>query len=155
VFSLAKVTLSWALISVLAWGLFSFGVFGIGPVLGVYGAILLVFGIALALLVLGLVFLLGREADELAWATAAVILPFSAVFYPVASLPGWARGVAEWVPAAHVFESLRVNLAGGMSTWGGLGTAALLDLGYLVVGFAFARAMLVRFRRRGYVTRYM
>jgi ABC-2 type transport system permease protein len=152
---LAKVALTWTVMAMLAWALFHFGVLTIGPQIAAYAAVLIVYGISLALVVIGCVLRFGYAADELTWALAGLVVPFSAVFYPVAALPGWARAVAAAVPPAHVFESLRASLAGRTSAWGSVPFAAVLAVTYLGVGFAFARAMFRDLLRRGSITRYM
>jgi ABC-2 type transport system permease protein len=141
--------------AVLAFALFRFGIFEIGPILAVYAAILIVYGISLALIVIGCVLRLGYAADELTWALAGLVVPFAAVFYPVTSLPGWAQAISTFVPAAHVFESLRATIAGEPAAWGSLPLAAALAVTYLGIAFLFARAMFVGLLRRGSVTRYM
>ena len=152
---LTKVAWTWTVMALLAFGLFHFGVFQVGPILAVYAAILIVYGISLALVVIGCVLRLGYAADELTWALAGLVVPFSAVFYPVTSLPGWAQAIATIVPPAHVFESLRATIAGEPAAWGSLPAAAGLAVLYLGLGFAFARAMFMDLLRRGSITRYM
>lgn len=155
VFGLAKAVVTFVVMSVLAWVLFAFGVLKLGPMLAVYASILIVFGIALALVVIGCVLRVGYAADELTWVLAAVLMPFAAVFYPVAALPSWAQTVAAIVPPAHVFELMRAELAGTTAEWGSLWAAILLDIAYLAAAFAFARSMFTAFLRRGLITRYM
>jgi ABC-2 type transport system permease protein len=152
---LTKVAWTWSVMALLAWGLFRFGVLRIGPEIAVFAAILIVFGIGLALIVIGCVLRFGYAADELTWALAGVVVPFSAVFYPVAALPGWARAIAWALPPAHVFEALRASLAGRPAAWGSVPFAAVLSLVYVGAGFAFARAMFRDLLRRGSITRYM
>jgi ABC-2 type transport system permease protein len=152
---LTKVAWTWTVMALLAWGLFHFGVIRVGAELAVYAAILIVFGFALAMVVIGCVLRFGYAADELTWALAGLVVPFAAVFYPVAALPGWARGVAIVLPPAHVFEALRASLSGVPATWGSVPAAAALSVAYLVAGFAFARAMFRGLLRRGSITRYM
>ena len=154
-FGLGKVVVTWTVMSALAWALFAFGVLDLGPVLAIYAAILILFGIALALVVIGCFLRLGYAVHEMAWVLAAIVVPFAAVFYPVAALPGWAQAVAGFVPPAHVFESMRAALAGQEATWGSLWAAVLLDLVYLGAAFAFARSMFAAFLHRGLVTRHM
>ena len=154
-FAMGKLAVTWTAMIAIAWALFSFGILGFGPIVAVYAVLLILFGIALALVVMGVVLRFGYAADELAWAAAAVVVPFAAVFYPVASLPGWAQAVAAVTPPAHVFESMRAVVAGADPAWGGLWTAAVLDGVYLAVAFVFARSMFAVLRRRGFVTRYM
>jgi ABC-2 type transport system permease protein len=154
-FGLGKALATFAATALLAWALFAFGVLDIGPMLAVYAAVLVVFGVALALVVMGCVLRLGFAADELTWVLAALLMPFAAVFYPVASLPGWAQAIATFVPPAHVFELMRAALADQNPAWGSLWAAIALDAVYLAAGFAFVRSMFVAFLRRGLVTRYM
>lgn len=155
VFGIGKLAVTWTVMSVLAWVLFAFGVLSLGPILGLYAVILILFGVALALVVIGCVLRLGYAADELTWALAAIVVPFSAVFYPVTALPGWAQAVATAIPPAHVFELMRATLADRAPTWGSLGQAFALDVVYLTAAFAFARAMFASLLRRGLVSRYM
>jgi ABC-2 type transport system permease protein len=152
---LSKVAWTWTVMTVLAWALFHFGVLQMGPELAIFAAVLIVYGISLALVVIGCVLRFGYAADELTWALAGLVVPFSAVFYPVSALPEWARAVAMLVPPAHVFEAMRASLAGSSSAWGSVAFAAALDVVYLGVGFAFARAMFRQLLRRGSITRYM
>ena len=154
-FGLVKTFVTFAVMSVLAWALFAFGVLQVGAMLAIYAAILVVFGIALSLVVIACVLRLGFAADELTWVLAAVLMPFAAVFYPVAALPGWAQTVAWLMPPAHVFELMRADLAGVPAEWGSLWTAIALDAAYLAAAFALARAMFTSFLRRGLITRYM
>ena len=154
-FGLAKALITFVIMAVLAWVLFAFGVLQVGPMLAVYALVLIVFGIALSLVVIGLVLRVGYAADELTWVLAAVLMPFAAVFYPIAALPGWAQSIAAFMPPAHVFELMRADLAGQAPAWGSLWVAVLLDLAYLAAAFAFARSMFGAFQRRGLITRYM
>jgi ABC-2 type transport system permease protein len=151
----ARVALGWTLIATLSWLAFSFapGTYGVAVV--PFAGALLLFGVTLSVVVLGLVLRFGNGASILAWAVTAVIMPFSAVFYPLSVLPGWAQAVAGFLPSAQVFESMRTVLAGGAIPWGRLSIAFALDGLYMAAAFWFARAMFATLRRRGYVTRFM
>jgi ABC-2 type transport system permease protein len=152
---LTAVAVGWSLIAFLAWTLFHFGVATIGVSLVGYGFALIVFGIGLALVVVGMLLRFGFDADIMAWALGFLVLPFSAVYYPLASLPRWAQTVATALPTSHVFEAMRTILAGGSAPLGQLWIALSLDVVWLAVGFGFARWMFATLRRRGYVTRYV
>jgi ABC-2 type transport system permease protein len=142
-------------VAILAWILFQFGVATIGLSLAPYGAVLVVFGVALALVVVGMLLRFGFGAEIMAWALGFIVLPFSAVYYPVTALPGWARGIAAVLPTSHVFEGMRAILAGRPAPWDELFIAICLDALFLAGAFAFARWMFATLRRRGYVTRYV
>ena len=95
---LTTVGLGWILMVVSAWALFSFGVTALGLPLVAFLLALVVFGLALALFVVGLLLRFGEEAEIMAWALAFIVLPFSAVYYPLTVLPGWARTIAGGLP---------------------------------------------------------
>lgn len=113
---------------VLAFFLYGFGVWTLGPVLVAYVFALMAMGWAVALAVTALILRHGAGAEALAWGVMFGIAPFAAVFYPVAILPGWLQPVALAIPAAHVFEGMRAALTNGAMEWGHLGWALALDV---------------------------
>lgn len=153
--ALFKIAIGWTLMVALAWALFSFSILSVGVALAVFGLALMLFGLVLALLVLGLLLRFGHGADILAWGIAMGISPLCAVYYPLEVLPGWARAVSMALPPSHVFEGMRTILAGGAAPWESVTLALGLDVLYLGLAVAFARAMYASLRRRGLVTRYM
>jgi ABC-2 type transport system permease protein len=153
--SLTKVLIGWSLMMTFAWAVFDFGVLQIGPSLGLFMLALMIFGVAVGMVVVGIILRWGPGADVLAWGLAVLLMPISAVFYPVSALPGWAQAIAQFLPTARAFEGMRTVLAGGSPPWGSLAIAFALDAVYLVAGMAFARSMFGLLRRRGWVTRYM
>jgi len=152
---LTTVTIGWVLMAITAWAMFAFGVAALGPTLVVFMLALMVFGVSLALLVVGLLLRFGDEAEIMAWALAFVVLPFSAVYYPLDVLPAWAQAIAAALPTSHVFESMRAVLAGSPPPWEQLAIALALDALWLAAGFGFARRMMTTLKRRGYVTRWV
>jgi ABC-2 type transport system permease protein len=150
-----KIVAGVSIMAVLSWLLFKFALIGVGPVLVLFVFALMLFGLAMSLLVIGIVLRFGHGADILAWGLAGVFTPLSAVWYPVEVMPEVAQKIALSLPPAHVFESMRVVLAGGAVPWGSLGVALVLDVFYLGIALVWATAMLSTFRRRGFVTRYM
>ncbi|TDH62078.1 ABC transporter permease [Dankookia rubra] len=117
----------------LAWLLYHFGLFSMGPVVVAFFAALLVMGWAVALGVTSLILRYGAGAEALAWSVLFGLTPFSAVFYPVSVLPAWLHPVAYSLPSAHVFEGMRAALLDGTIAWGHLGAAFALDAFWMVV----------------------
>jgi ABC-2 type transport system permease protein len=117
----------------LAWLLYSFGLFSMGPVVVAFFAALLVMGWAVALGVTSLILRYGAGAEALAWSVLFGLTPFSAVFYPVSVLPAWLHPVAYSLPSAHVFEGMRAALLDGTIAWGHLGAAFALDAFWMAV----------------------
>jgi ABC-2 type transport system permease protein len=153
--SLFKVLCGWVIMATIAVLLFAFGVFALGPALALFALALMLFGVALGLVVIGVVLRFGPGADIMVWGLAVLLMPLSAVFYPVSALPGWGQAIAAVLPTAHVFEAMREVLAGRALPADRLVKAFALDAVYLLGGLAFARAMFSTLRRRGFVTRYM
>jgi ABC-2 type transport system permease protein len=112
----------------LAFVLYAFNIFAMGPVLLLFFVNLLVMGWWVSLGVVSLLLRHGAGAEALAWTVMFGLTPFSAVFYPVAVLPAAIRPIALALPSAHVFEGMRQVLADGTIAWGHLGWAFGLNL---------------------------
>jgi ABC-2 type transport system permease protein len=112
----------------LAWALYAFDLFAMGPVLVLFFANLMLMGWWVALGVLSLILRHGQGAEALAWSVLFGLTPISAVFYPVSVLPAAVRPIALALPAAHVFEGMRAALHDGTIAWGQLGWAAGLNV---------------------------
>ena len=78
----------------MAWLLYAFNLFALGPVLVLFVANLMIMGWWVALGVVSLILRHGAGAEALAWSVLFGLTPFSAVFYPVAVLPPAVRAIA-------------------------------------------------------------
>jgi ABC-2 type transport system permease protein len=122
----------------LAWFLYSFNIFALGPLMVAFFAALIIMGWAVALGVTSLILRYGAGAETLAWSVLFGITPFAAVFYPVSILPAWLQPVALALPASHIFEGMRAALTHGEIAWGHLGAAYLLDAVWIAaMGWVF------------------
>lgn len=83
------------------YNIFIFGIYLIPSILS-----LLLMGWTAGFLVAGFLIRYGTKIQTLSWTGVALILPFSAPFFPVSTLPNWAQQVAYFTPASHVFETL-------------------------------------------------
>jgi ABC-2 type transport system permease protein len=98
---------------------------------------------------------LGQGAEELAWALGFLFQPFSAVFYPIAVLPSWMRGIAFFVPASHVFEGMRgILLEGEGLPVRELAWAFSVDLLYIAGAAWLFSWSLRQVRERGLLSRF-
>jgi len=126
----------------LAWALYAFGIWRLGPVVVAFFAALLLMGWAVALGVTSLIMRFGAGAEALAWSVLFGITPFAAVFYPVSVLPAWLQPVALALPAAHVFEGMRAALLTGAIAWGHLAWAFVLDAAWMaLMAWVFMRQL--------------
>lgn len=124
----------------LAWALYAFNLFSLGPVLVLFFVNLMVMGWSVALAVVSLILRHGAGAEALAWSVLFGLAPFSAVFYPVSVLPAALRPIALALPSAHVFEGMRAILNQGVIRWDHLAWATGLNIVWmLAAALIFAR----------------
>lgn len=118
----------------LAWALYAFNMFALGPVLVLFFINLMIMGWAVALGVVSLVLRHGAGAEPLAWGVLFGLAPFTAVFYPVSVLPVFLHPIAYAMPAAHVFEGMRAIVLQGQVSWGHMAAAFGLNIVWLAGG---------------------
>ncbi len=135
--------------ALLAWALYAFNIFALGPVLVLFALNLMIMGWWVSLGVVSLILRHGAGAEALAWSVLFGLTPFAAVFYPVSILPSGFQAVALAMPAAHVFEGMRAALATGITPWRDLAWAFGLNAVWLLAaGLLFAQQFRVA-RTRG------
>jgi ABC-2 type transport system permease protein len=139
---------------ILAATFYGFNILSIGFSLVPFVILLCAMGWAIGFVATGIIMRLGEGADVLAWALPFLFQPFSAVFYPVSSLPVGVRGIAHAVPSSHVFEGMRQVIRGGAFPGRELLIASVLDIVYLFAGGAFFAWVLASVRREGLLSRY-
>lgn len=148
--SLVRVLIGVGGAALLAVPIFGFSLpHALGWALLPFFAVLLAFGWAIGLVIVGLVLRLGLAAESLAWGAIFLIQPISGVYYPVAVLPQPIQPIAWCLPSAAVFEGMRAVLIEGrfdpeLFSWA-LGALAV----WLVVGAAAFLALFRAARRRG------
>ena len=91
----------------------------------------------------------GRKVQSVAWIAGFALAPFSAVYYPVKVLPGWAQAIAYALPMTYIFEGMREVLRGASMPIGDLVISFALNFLYLALAVAFFAWMFERSRERG------
>jgi len=114
---------------------------------------LLLFGWALGLVSVSLILRFGHGAESLAWAIPFMVQPFSAVFYPVSSLPEWLQPITLIFPSTHVFEGMRHVIE--FSTFPGnqMAVALAVNIVFLTAALYLLHGMLISARRRGFLVK--
>jgi ABC-2 type transport system permease protein len=135
--------------ALLAIPLFGYSIFSLGLPLLAFWTLLLVFGWGIGLALCGLLVRFGLAAESYAWASIFVLAPFSGVYYPISTLPGWLQPVAWSLPTTYIFEGMRGVMVDGVLDWSLLGGALLLDLVYIALGYAVFLWAFRRARERG------
>lgn len=126
-----------------------------GVVLVPSAALLLLFGWSVALFVVGLTLQYGDRAEVFSWGTLVLLMPLSGVFYPVESLPPVLQAVARAIPLTHVFDAVRIGIEDGEVAWAQLAVAASGTAVIAAASTWFVAHQLRRFRRDGWVTRFV
>jgi ABC-2 type transport system permease protein len=107
-----KVAIVTALLTALAYWLYAFNLLQVGWALIPLAGFLLVFGWSIGIMTSGLLLRYGYAAEAMIWGIPFLIQPFSCVFYPLSTLPGWAQPIARALPSTYTFEALRAVLRG-------------------------------------------
>jgi ABC-2 type transport system permease protein len=154
-FGFVKVGLGWAAIAMVAWLAYSFDVTSLGISLLPFAASLAMTALVLGLMTLVLILWLGKGAEVLAWGLAFLLMPISAVFYPVAVLPRPLAIAARFWAASYIFEGMREVLSSGTVRWDWITISFALNLGYLAAMLVAAKVSLEAFARKGFISRYL
>lgn len=127
------------------------GIFGITAVYLLYGVKFLELGIqvipffflfsmagwTLGFFAGGIIIYFGQRLQQIAWMMPWLIAPFSAIFYPISSLPSWAQKIAQYVPTTPFFESVRSLIQGNPVNWAQMSFAIGLNLIYMTIAISF------------------
>jgi ABC-2 type transport system permease protein len=152
--SMITSSLGFAVMLLIATGVFHLQIFSQGLPLAAFVLVLFVFGITLGIVGTSMVLRFGPASEWLLWPLAALLSPFAAVFYPLAILPAWMQWVAHALPPSYVFEGMRGLLKGDgfpahlLLVGAAVGAAELLGAGYLF------RRVFRRALRTGLLARY-
>jgi len=135
--------------TLLALWFFDFNFWGLGLVLVAFFANLMLTSWALGLVIAGLVVRNGVGAEGLACSVLFFLMPFSCVYYPVATLPSWLQTVAWCLPPTYVFEGLRAALVGHAFRADLMLDALAINAALLAAGAAAFLALLESARKAG------
>ena len=113
VVSMLRLAIGFLPVAFFAYAFFDFNIFGLGLAFVAFFANLVITGWGLALATTGVVLRYGLGAEGFAWFIVFILLPISAVYYPVSILPEWLQYVALSLPPTYVFEGLRAILLEG------------------------------------------
>jgi ABC-2 type transport system permease protein len=138
----------------LATVVFHLQLFSLGLPLMAFMLLLFAFGITLGILGSTLVLGLGPASEWLLWPLPALLSPFAAVFYPLATLPQWMQWVAHALPPAYVFEGMRSLLAGAAFPMSALLLGSAVAAAELLLAMYFYARVYRHAVRTGLLARY-
>lgn len=132
IYGALKMTISLALSALAAFILYQYAFFQFGWWLFPIAISLCITGWAIGFLVASIIIMFGMKAQTLAWTGAFIIVPFSAIYYPLSVLPDWAQKVAFFIPSSHIFEAMREHIAKNT-----------ISIDYILISFAFNAIYLI------------
>jgi ABC-2 type transport system permease protein len=135
--------------SFLVWLLYTLNVFSLGWAFLPFTASLALSGWFMGFLSAGIIIYFGQRVQMLAWMTAYIFAPFSAVYYPLSALPNWAQSIAQVLPTTYIFEGMRLILYQQIFSLKMLLISIALNLIYLLVAITFFIFMFEKSRAKG------
>ena len=151
--SIVKLLLASIVMVIFAWLFYSFNIFLLGLSLIPMIVNLVIMGWGLGIITMALILRLGQEAEVLAWAVAFLFQPVSAVFYPVSVLPPFLQTIAQFIPASHIFEGMRIIISGGGFPMHDVLWATALNFIYILTALVFFYWNFSIVRRKGLLAR--
>lgn len=134
--------------ALLAYWLYRYNLFELGPSLVLFFSQLQVMGWAVGLFIVAVVLRHGLGAEGFAWAFIFILAPLCGIYYPVAILPDPIEPLAWLLPATYVFEGMRQVLLEGRFNWDYFWSATALNLLDLLLAFLLFRRAFEKARER-------
>ena len=147
--SLVRLIIGVVPVTLLAIWFFGFNLWSLGLGLGAFFANLLLSAWAVGTIVSGLILRNGMGAENLAWTLMFLIMPVTAVFYPVAVLPPFIQPLAWSLPPTYVFEGLRGILIDHAFRADLMVEAFTINVGLIIVACAVFLRLVDSARERG------
>jgi ABC-2 type transport system permease protein len=149
-----KAVISFSFAGLVAFMLYKVKIFSLGFYLLPLSGLLIITGWWVGFLVGGLILRYGTKIQTFAWAAVMLISPFSAIYYPLSTLPAWAQKVAVFVPTSYVFEGARQVIDHGSLDWNKLLVCLAINLVYLTLALRFINSSFSKILKKGLVKVY-
>ncbi len=98
-----------------------------------------------------------REANAFVFLVRGLVMIFCGITYPIAVLPGWMQGVAQFLPQTYIiygFRQAMLNGANFETLWPVYQVLLMFGVFWLVAGYALFRRMEHRARKTGALGQY-
>lgn len=152
--SLIKFAITLVILVLAAYLLYAFNIFSLGWYFLPFLFSLTMMGWVAGIFITGLIVRMGQGASSFAWTLLSVMQPFSAVFYPLSVLPGWAQKIGLMFPSTYIFEGMRSVLLKGSMDINYLVISFILNIVYLVLALLFYRWMFKVAREKGLLIKF-
>lgn len=138
-----------ALCGIIAYFVFSFSLLSFGWYLPCFFILLVLSGWIMALVTISVLVYYGQRLTVLLWALPYFILPLSAAYYPVESLPRILQYVSLLIPTTHLFEGVRCFFATHVMPVEYFVMSLLLNILYLICAILFFNFMFKKSKQQG------
>lgn len=146
-----KASMSFPFAMLMAYFLYKVSIFFYGLYFIPFILLLLISGWWVGFTSAGFILRYGTKVQTLAWTFAGLLIPFSAVYYPVSVLPSWARQIAYLLPTSYIFEGMREVLNKGTLDNNKIFISFFLNLLYLFISILFLRSSFKKVLNKGLV----
>jgi ABC-2 type transport system permease protein len=103
---------------------------------------MVIFAVAIALILIGLVFKYGVKIQAFTWGSIYIVQPLCGVFFPVSVLPSFLQTVARFIPISYVFEWLRALHTGAAFSRSSVAAAFMCNILFVLIGcYVFSRLL--------------
>ena len=156
IFGLLRSSISFLFLISISYLLYSFNLFTIGILfISIFALGLILFGWVIGIFVTSLIFIYGARVQSFAWTIGWLIQPFSAVFYPLSTLPVWLQKISLLLPTTYIFEGMRTALNNSVMDWKGLAISFMINIVLLIFAYiSFERAVKIA-KKKGRLTRFL
>ncbi len=154
ILSLVKVVISFLFTLLLTLVLYKISLFSTMILLVPHIALLIFTSWWIAFIIIGSILRFGTKIQTLAWALVAIVSPFSAIYYPLSSLPQFAQNIARSIPSSYIFESAREVIATGHYDMLKLGICFGLNCIYIVLSLWYLHTSINIARTKGLASLY-
>lgn len=148
----ALLTLSFG--SLIAWLMFKINILSFSFHLPVFFFLLAMTGMWLGFFVSSIILRYGTRIQTLAWTFVWILSPFSAVYYPLETLPQWAQNISHFLPTSYIFEQARSFMMTGIVDYTQLAISLGLNIVFLLVGFFLLHLSFQKVLQKGLVKVY-
>lgn len=136
-----KSFISLVFISFLSYLMYGINIFIYGFYLIPFIVLLFIFGWAVGFTVGAVILRFGSRIQTLGWTVPWVAAPFSAIYFPLSILPGWAQRISSAIPSSYVFEASRQVIFKNPVNNNGLLISLILGIIYLSISiYMFKRS---------------
>lgn len=147
--SFIKMAVTVSVLTPLILALYHVNVFELGWWIFPFFAITTLMGWVIGFISAGIVIRYGPKVQTIIWTLPGILLPFSAIYFPVAQLPSVLQPIAMLIPTTYVLEAMRAVLTGTAVSVASMLTSLALVLAYMTLAIVYFVRMFEKSRELG------